>query len=463
MKFNIPSSVLDEPVTQRFHEKYQPLPGVVPESDAGKTALAMDSTPYDAINSAVMANSDTAVFMGFPALATLAQQSEYYNLAQVVADEMVRNWITIKSSEENKDRADLLDEALTKYDIKRLIHESVKQDALFGVGHIFVGVDDQDFSLPLVLDSRAIPKGAKLSFKPVDPTFTYPAMYNATNPMDRNFYKPESWFVMGQRVHESRFIDIVSRPVPDILKPSYNFAGLSLTQLMMPYVNDWTAMRQNVIKIVRTLRMRALKTDMEARCQNTAEFDKRIKLFVRDQDNFGVWALDSEEEFFHQQTSLSELSNLLSNYQEQLCIPARITNLKLLGNAPAGLNASGQSELDTWHETVSGMQERDIRRALETIIKIIQLVEFGDIDESIYFDFNPLDEVSEKDAADIIRTKVETIAVASDSQIISPEEARAALSNIEGMEFIKDMSDEEFAEWQENQSDYGPLTTTPEI
>lgn len=452
----IPASALDEPVElPAQHKAYEPLPGVVPATVEGSNSLAMDATPYDAVNAAVMANSDTAVFMGFPALATLAQQSEYYNLAQVVADEMVRNWIAIKSSEENKDRVDLLDEALTKYDIKRLIHEAVKQDAIFGVGHIFVGISEQshEIHLPLTLDKRAIPKGAKLTFKPVDPTFTYPAMYNATDPLSRNFYKPDSWFVMGQKVHESRFIDIVSRPVPDILKPSYNFAGLSLTQLMMPYVNDWTAMRQNVIKIVRTLRMRALKTNMDSLLNDSGEFKKRMKLFVQTQDNFGIWALDKDEEYIHQQTSLSELSNLLSNYQEQLCIPARITNLKLLGNAPAGLNASGQSELDTWHETVSGMQERDIRHALETIISIIQLVEFGDIDDSIYFDFNPLDEVSEKDAAEIIRTKVETIAIASDSQIISPEEARTALANIEGLEFIKDMTDEELEKWQENQSD----------
>jgi hypothetical protein len=44
-----------------------------------------------------------------------------------------------------------------------------------------------------------------------------------------------------------------------------------------------------------------------------------------------------------------------------------------------GTNASGESELETWHETISGMQERDIRRALENIFKIIQLSEFGEI------------------------------------------------------------------------------------
>jgi hypothetical protein len=61
-------------------------------------------------------------------------------------------------------------------------------------------------------------------------------MYNTRWPLSDNYYKPMAWFVMGQTVHESRFIDISSRPVPDILKPSYSFGGLSLTQLMEDYV-----------------------------------------------------------------------------------------------------------------------------------------------------------------------------------------------------------------------------------
>lgn len=260
-------------------------------------------------------------------------------------------------------------------------------------------------------------------------------MYNTQWPLADDFYKPSAWFVMGKTVHESRFNDIVSRPVPDILKPSYNFGGLSLTQLMEDYVVDWRDAKKDVIKILRTLRMRALKTDMDARLQVPGEFDKRIKMFTKYQDNFGLWAIDVQEDLLHMQTSLSELSNLLSNYQDQLCIPSRITNLKLLGNAPAGLNASGESELSTWHETVSGYQDGNLRRPLENIFKIIQLSEFGEIKEDIYFEFNPLDEISEKERAEITKIRVDAVAVAADSQLVSSEEARDALKGIEGAGF----------------------------
>src|SRR5699024_8115645 len=106
--------------------------------------------------------------------------------------------------------------------------------------------------------------------------------------------------------------------------------------------------------------------------------------------------------------------------------------LKLLGNAPAGLNASGDSELDTWHETVSGYQDGNLRKPLENIFKIIQLSEFGEIKEDIYFEFKPLDEISEKERAEITKIRVDAVAVAADSQLVSSEEARDALKGIEG-------------------------------
>lgn len=417
-------------------KRYEPLPGVIPEAKKA-AALAMDATPYDMLNN-MSIGDEYSGFRGYPQLAAMSQQVEYSNMHSVFADEMTRTWIEVKSRKEGDPEIEAMEQALIKYDVKRLIHEAVRQDSQYGVAHIYIDTGaktDDELEKPLFLDPRKIPKGSLKGLRVVDPTWIYPAMYNTQWPLADNFYKPSAWFVMGKTVHESRFNDIVSRPVPDILKPSYNFGGLSLTQLMEDYVVDWRDAKKNVIKILRTLRMRALKTDMDSRLQVPGEFDKRIKMFTKYQDNFGLWAIDVQEDLLHMQTSLSELSNLLSNYQDQLCIPSRITNLKLLGNAPAGLNASGDSELDTWHETVSGYQDGNLRKPLENIFKIIQLSEFGEIKEDIYFEFKPLDEISEKERAEITKIRVDAVAVAADSQLVSSEEARDALKGIEGAGF----------------------------
>jgi phage-related protein (TIGR01555 family) len=421
--------------TPAVFEPFIPLPGVIPANREAST-LAMDSTPYDVLNN-MSIGTNYSGFAGYPVLATLSQRVEYANMHNVLADEMTRNWIEVKSHSENVELVKTMEAALRKFDIKRLIHDAVRQDSMFGVAHIYIdtGASEQENARALFLSDKKITKGSVKEFRLIEPTWVYPSQYNTSNPLVDGFYRPQQWFVMGKVVHASRFIDIVSRPVPDILKPSYNFGGLSLTQLMKDYVEDWLEAKKVVLDIMKTLRVRGLKTDMEARMEEPGEFDKRIKLFTKYQNNMGIWAVDLQEEFFHFQTSLSELSNLLSSYQEQLCIPARITTLKLLGNPPAGLNPSGDGEMSTWHETVSGMQERDIRRALETIFKVIQLSEFGAIQDDIYFDFKPLDELSEKDAAEITERRVGTVTKAADSMLVSSEEARQALKAIDGAGF----------------------------
>ncbi len=90
---------------------------------------------------------------------------------------------------------------------------------------------------------------------------------------------------------------------------------------MEDYVTDWRDAKKNVIKILRTLRMRALKTDMDARLQEPGRVRISASSVHALQDNQGLWVLDNQENLLHMQTSLSELSNLLSNYQDQMCIP----------------------------------------------------------------------------------------------------------------------------------------------
>ncbi|WP_163505183.1 anti-CBASS protein Acb1 family protein, partial [Escherichia coli] len=65
-------------------------------------------------------------------------------------------------------------------------------------------------------------------------------------PLAADYYKPQSWYVMGKEVHASRFLSFVSRPVPDVLKAAYNFGGLSLSQIAEPYVDNWIRTRDSV-------------------------------------------------------------------------------------------------------------------------------------------------------------------------------------------------------------------------
>ena len=110
-----------------------------------------------------------------------------------------------------------------------------------------------------------------------------------------------------------------------------------------------------------------------------------------------------------------------------------------MGISPSGFNATGQSDIRNYYDHIKSKQELN-RNAIQTCLKIIQLVEFGEIDDSVSFMFN---ELGEDDAAAIAmtaKTRVDMLAVLQDRNVISAEEVRESVKRdpATGLDFIGD-------------------------
>jgi hypothetical protein len=131
------------------------------------------------------------------------------------------------------------------------------------------------------------------------------------------------WYVMGRMVHASRMKQLVLYSVPDMLKPSYNFGGLSLIQMMLPYVMNWESVRDDIPRIIMSFRTYVWKTDMETYLQDKSQFDKRLDTLVYGKNNHGVLAIGKDLETLTQMnTALTGLNDLLVQQQKLLCMPS---------------------------------------------------------------------------------------------------------------------------------------------
>src|SRR6202011_2503289 len=104
--------------------------------------------------------------------------------------------------------------------------------------------------------------GSLKRLRVIEPVWTYPSNYNATDPLKPDWYKPSSWFVQGKEVHSTRLLTFIGREVPDLLKPAYSFGGLALSQMAKPYVDNWLRTRQSVADIIRAFSVFLLKTNL---------------------------------------------------------------------------------------------------------------------------------------------------------------------------------------------------------
>lgn len=426
-------------VTTTMNALPSPPPGVLPK---GAKTMAQDSAlsaSYDFV-----ANADWSGygFVGYPLLAELAQIPEFRRPSEILANEMTRKWVRVISVNEDADNGEKVKEIeneLDRFRVQDLLRSAFEKDNFFGRSQIFVDCANCDLDSgegldkPLDLETN-MGKGGLRGFKLIEPIWTYPAQYNSTNPLKQDFYKPSTWYVQGKQVHKTRLIDFISRPVPDIYKPSYLFGGVSLTQLLFPYVENWLRTRRSVSELLHAFSVMVLKTDMGQSLEPGAgqAMANRIDLFNTMRDNMGLFALNKEtEEFENVSAPISGLDALQGQAIEQMAFPGGIPLVKLLGVTPSGLNASSDGEIRVFYDTIASLQERVGTPALRRIIEAIQVNKYGAVDETIDFQWLPLWEMTDKEAAEVEKLKVDTDQVLVELGAIGPEEVRARVVRAE--------------------------------
>ena len=399
------------------------------------SGIAMDNSPLGNFGADCFFGTG---FIGYPRLAELAQISEYRSVSETTANEMTRQWIEIKSvgEEDNSEAIKQIEECYERLNVRDVFRKAIETDGLFGRGQILVQIKDHDGKLanPLLLTEKTIAKGSLKALVNIEPMWTTPAPYNAIDPTLPDFYKPKAWYVMAQEIHASRLFTLISRPVPDMLKPAYNFGGVSMTQLMMPYVERWLRTVDSVSDLLHSFSLSGIKTDMSAILSGSEDGDTNImlraELYNRLRDNRGLMLLSKdEEEFFQFNTPLSGLDALLAQSQEQMAAPSHTPLVKLLGITPSGLNASTEGEIAVYYDYIRAMQENLLRDPLDKLLKLVQLHLFGKVNDNITFDFVPLQQMSETELSTIRKSDTDRDVAYIQAGVVSAEEVRGRLAS----------------------------------
>lgn len=430
-----------------------------------KPPVAMDSCQsiYDYASQGIPSFYGT--FPGYPALAAMSQSSDYRSVAETTATEMTREWGRFKIDDPDVDQGDDLtsveleafkeqkekqaaarqakinqiNDAFEVYGVRELVRRAIEVELGMGRAQIYIKLDHPNDSLPFVTDSRGVKKGALKGFRLIEPMWSTPSAYNAYDPTEADFYVPNKWFVLGKEVHSDRLMTLIMRPVPDILKPAYNFGGMSMYQLMKPYVERYQRTADSVSQIVQAFSLTVLSTDMSGILsggESDANLWLRAGIFNRYRENSGMMLLDKESEEIHQiNTPLTSLPELLTKAQEQMAGPSHTPLVKLLGVTPSGLNANSDGEIRVYYDYIMAQNEAHVRPIIKKISDLIQLSLFGEIDQAIVWEFNPLYQLNEKELAEVQEINGRNAAQLVTASIVSPQEARQALSKDEQSPF----------------------------
>ena len=411
-----------------------PPPGVRP--NAVPSGMAMDEGGEPGGEWGAWAQSgqwgEGQHFPGYPYLAELAQRPEYRNISETIAEEMTRKWIKLKSSGKTDKTATItkLNTAMKALGMREAFNRAAELDGFMGMGFIYLDLDgvwndSKELATELALIKGKLDKGSFKGFVCIDPTWCSPSVYNSVDPLRPDFMRPSIWYVMGKPVHASRLLIIRSREVPDILKPAYNFGGLSLSQMSKPYVDNWLRTRQSVSDLLHAFTVFVLKTNMGSYLQDATQLARRLSALVLGRDNKGLMMVDHEtEDLTNVSAPLGGLDKLQAQAQEQMASVSQIPLVKLLGITPSGLNASSDGEIRVSYDRIRAKQEKVFGHNVTRALQVIQLSEIGSVDPEIEYEFVSLWELDATAQAAVDKMAADTDAVYMAGAVISNEDMR---------------------------------------
>lgn len=447
-----------------------------------KTRLAMDAAFFN--NCALDSFSDTLAghaiesgqfpytsFVGYGVLQQVAQNGMIRNCIKTVADDVTRQWITVKGGEDTApEKIEQLQRAQEKYGLRDLFNRAVAKVGFMGGAFIFIRTEgdagqEPDLSLPLRLNSKCaeLEKGDGLQFVVVDPVSVSPAEYNTIDPLRADYYKPQKWFVLGRPVHASRLLTLYANEPPLLLKPAYNFLGIPQAQILWDYVLHWNECRVAAQELVKKLSLLIYYTNAQDRMADmngVQELDTVMEMLQHYRDNNSVFLANREtDQVDNVQTTVAGVSDVVRQAQEMIAAINRTPAVKLFGISPSGFNATGESDIRNYNDHIRSQQEL-YRPALMECLKAIQLVLWGEVDPAITFEWNELDLDNESSQAMTFNTRAMALATLKDRNAISADEMRQALrlEKSAHLDFLSgDAPEEEDADLETDDPDGGLL------
>lgn len=135
----------------------------------------------------------------------------------------------------------------------------------------------------------------------------------------------------------------------------------------------------------------------------------------------GVGMIDAdEEEFITRQMSFADHDKLIMAFLIIVSGAADIPATRMLGQAPSGLNATGESDLRNYYNAIESAQETELGPVLDYLDEFLIRHALGNKPEDLWYEFRPLWTPTAKEFAEIALAKANAIGVYASKAIIDP-------------------------------------------
>jgi len=384
-------------------------------------------------------------------------------IADLPAREMTREWIRLAIDDTGGDvRAEAPEErfilakqvaqALDDVEAKSMVAQGLLWARVHGGSLLFLGVDDgvADLSQPLDLDLVK-----RLDFLLVFDRWEVQIYSTNGDISSREFGKPELYMLNAQSetgmaasastlVHATRFIRFDGvRTARYRMAQNMGWCDSIYTRMeetIRDYGISWNAIThllQDFSQAV--LKMKGLA---DAICQQESNvvLDRMTAMDLCRSVARAIPIDAEDEDFVRVATPMSGLPETVDRLMLRIASAARMPATLLFGQSPAGLNATGESDIRFFYDQIKAQQEESLRSKIDRLLEVIFAAREGPTGgkepENWSYEFNPLWQESDKERADVRKTQAETDAIYIADGVLDVEEV--AMSRFGGDTYSTD-------------------------
>lgn len=351
-------------------------------------------------------------FIGYTACALIAQHWLVDKACSMTGRDAIRQGYEIGGADENVLEA--LKKADKRHGINATMREFINMGRVFGVRVAIFKVDSTDpeyYEKPFNFDG--VTPGSYRGIAQVDPYWVTPELDagSLSSPDSLHFYQPTFYRIGTQRYHRSHLAIYIPHPVADLLKPSYQYGGVSVPQRIYErvYASERTA--NEAPQLAMTKRLTGLNVS-DAALANPEKLAEKLEEWIAYRDNYGVKVLGDGEVLSQFDTALGDLDTVIMSQYQLVAAIANVPATKLLGTVPKGFNSTGDYELETYRNELESIQSNDLTDFLERHHALVMRSEIAPrlkiepVQTTI--DWRPLDSPTAEQWATINKTKAET-------------------------------------------------------
>lgn len=361
------------------------------------------------------------------------------------ATEMVREWRDWQA-----DSADIekLEAEEKRLDLRNKVRRAECLRGLGGAGMVLYVGSDFDQANPIdpaklkVGDLKAIHVWHRSRFQlgPMidkwgDPWFGHPS-----------YYEIQLSGASGSttmRFHPSRVVAFKGEPVSDITGVDWQTAywGQAKVQTIIDAVQNVDTADTGFAALITQARLRRISIPLLfqklTKPGGEAELAKRLQAFALGESNNAVSWLDGgdgngvgAEKIDDKQVTWTGMPDIMAAYRTAAAAAADMPATVLWGISPQGMNATGDSDLKIYENTIKARQDLDLRPCITQIDAALIPSALGRVDESIWYEWAPLSTQGEKDEAATFYSVMQGLQILAQSNLVPTIVLEKAVRNL---------------------------------